>query len=178
MNYRLGVERGQWQRTLSRQAFPSYGTSVVNCPGIVMLITPAQLHIHLEVLSSAGKLLIVTVGAPGTQGEAVTGMHGMGVSTPSAAAVAAATSGLARLMHIPKGGIFAIGAKSMIVAAGMPLTVVVGALVAMSDAGAAPNVHIIIAPMTTCSGIVCSLSVAGLSRSEWTGNDTGCNSAQ
>jgi len=34
------------------------------------------------------------------------------------------------------------------VAAGMLLTIVVGALVAMSDAGAAPNVHIIIAPVT------------------------------
>jgi hypothetical protein len=33
----------------------------------------------------------------------------MGVNTPSAAAVAEATAGFAREVHIPKGRIFAIG---------------------------------------------------------------------
>ncbi|MNG34964.1 hypothetical protein D3C84_1215890 [compost metagenome] len=41
-------------------------------------------------------------GPPGIHGVAVAGMHGIGVSTPSAAAVAAATVGLARLVHMPK----------------------------------------------------------------------------
>jgi hypothetical protein len=36
-------------------------------------------------------------------------MHGMGVSTPIAAAVAEATSGLAGDIHIPNGIIFVIG---------------------------------------------------------------------
>ena len=44
-----------------------------------------------------------TVGAPGSHGEAVAGMQGIGVNTPSAAAVAAATIGLAMLMHVPNG---------------------------------------------------------------------------
>jgi hypothetical protein len=81
-------------------------------------------------------------------------MHGCGVRTPSAAAVAAATWGLAILMHIPKVGMFDIGAKSMIVAAGMPAAVTVGALVATRLAGAAPIVHDIMAPLTTCWPIV------------------------
>jgi hypothetical protein len=36
-------------------------------------------------------------------------MHGMGVKTPKAAAVAAATVGLAKDEHIPKGGTLTIG---------------------------------------------------------------------
>ncbi|MNN95372.1 hypothetical protein D3C81_2141630 [compost metagenome] len=51
-----------------------------------------------------------TVGAPpGIHGAAVAGMQGMGVSTPMAAAVAAATVGLARLWHMPKVGMFTSG---------------------------------------------------------------------
>ena len=67
------------------------------------------MHISLEVSSSAGMLAISTVGAPGTQGAGVFGMHGVGVSTPSAAAVAAAVVGLARLVHGPNGMMFIIG---------------------------------------------------------------------
>ena len=44
-------------------------------------------------LLSAGMPPIITVGEPGFQGPAGTGMHGIGVRTPSAAAVAAATCG-------------------------------------------------------------------------------------
>jgi hypothetical protein len=121
---------------------------------MVMLITPSHVHMHLDVLSSAGKLLISTVGAPGIHGAAVAGTQGIGVNTPSAAAVAVTTSGLVGAAHMPKVGMFSIGAKSMMVAAGMLLTIVVGALVAMSDAGAAPNVQAIIAPVTTCCGMV------------------------
>jgi hypothetical protein len=40
----------------------------------------------------------------------MTGMQGIGVNTPCAAVVAEATVGFARDMHIPKGGIFTIGA--------------------------------------------------------------------
>jgi hypothetical protein len=74
-----------------------------------MLMTPAQLHMHLEELFKAGKPPIVAVGEPGAQGAVVTGMHGIGVSTPIAADVAAATVGLAKDMHMPNGGIFVIG---------------------------------------------------------------------
>ena len=82
---------------------------VFTVPGKLTLITPAQLHIHLEVLSSAGMFAINTVGAPGTQGAIVIGIHGIGVSTPKAAAVAAATIGLAGELQTPNGIIFTIG---------------------------------------------------------------------
>ena len=72
-------------------------------------MTPAHTHISVDVLFSAGMLLMSTVGAPGTQGAGVFGMHGMGVSTPMAAAVAAATCGLAGLVHIPNGMMFIMG---------------------------------------------------------------------
>jgi hypothetical protein len=45
-------------------------------------------------------------------------MHGMGVSTPRAAAVAEATSGFAIEEHMPKGIIFTIGTWSMMLASG------------------------------------------------------------
>ena len=101
----------------------------------------------MEVLFSAGIPPIMQVADPGTQG-AVTGMHGIGVSTPSAAAVAAATVGLAMDMHIPNGGMFTMGAQSMMVAAGAPaIVLLVGKT--LSVEGAMPNEHIIIAPVVT-----------------------------
>ena len=118
-----------------------------------MLITPPQQHWHVEELFNAGRLPIITVGEPGFHG-VVTGMQGIGVRTPRAAAVAAATIGLASDMHTPKGGIFTKGAKSMIVAAGMlaHMTRLVGSTFSVD--GAAPNGHIIIPVETTCTPIV------------------------
>ena len=63
----------------------------MNWPGTEIEITPAQAHISLELLFSAGMLATSTVGDPGTQGAGITGTQGIGVSTPNAAAVAAAT---------------------------------------------------------------------------------------
>ena len=83
-----------------------------------MEITPPHRHVHLLVLLSAGMLSMSTVGEPGAHGARVFGMHGMGVKTPSAAEVAAATVGFAGLMHIPNGRILSIGTWSMILAAG------------------------------------------------------------
>ena len=95
-------------------------------------------------------LPIRTVGEPGTQGAAVAGIQGIGVSTPRAAAVAAATIGLAGDLHMPKDGTLTIGLWSMIVAAGLLeyITLLVGTTV--SDDGAKPIEHFIIAPMQTC----------------------------
>ena len=95
---------------------------------IVTETTPPQLHMHLLELFS-----------PGAQGAAHAGIHGMGVSTPIAAAVALATVGFAGLLHIPKviGG-FGI---SIIVANGMLPPTAVDWDVTVSGAGAAPNVH-------------------------------------
>jgi len=74
-----------------------------------MEITPAHMHMHFEELFKAGIFPIMTVGDPGTHGATVLGIQGIGVSTPSAAAVAEATVGLARDVHIPNGGMFANG---------------------------------------------------------------------
>jgi len=105
---------------------------------------------HFEVLFSAGKLLISTVGEPGVQGATVTGMQGMGVSTPRAAVVAAATAGLAIDVHMPKGRMLAMGIWSMMVAAKGPPAVTGGPLgMTTSELGATPNVHIMVAPIQT-----------------------------
>jgi hypothetical protein len=64
---------------------------------------------QLAAVVDGGMLPIITVGEPGTQGAAVTGMQGMGVRTPSAAAVAAATIGLEGELHMPKGAILTMG---------------------------------------------------------------------
>jgi hypothetical protein len=76
-------------------------------------------HISVDALFSAGMFPSSTVGAPGAQGAGVTGMHGIGVSTPIAAEVADATVGLARLVHMPNGIMFTIGLLSIILAAGI-----------------------------------------------------------
>ena len=91
-----------------------------------------------------------TVGAPGTQGVVVAGMHGIGVSTPNAAAVAAATTGFEGDMHIPNVMILVIGMWSMIFAAGISLVIILFIGSTTSELGATPNVHIIIAPKQTC----------------------------
>ena len=54
--------------------------------------------------------MISTVGEPGVQGAGITGIQGIGVITPIAAAVAEATVGFASEEHMPKGGILAMGA--------------------------------------------------------------------
>ena len=90
----------------------------MNSPGVTNEITPAHMHISVEVLSRVGMLPSKTLGAPGTHGATVAGMHGIGVSTPMAAAVAAATIGLAGDIHIPNGMIFTMGMLSMMLASG------------------------------------------------------------
>lgn len=83
---------------------------MVNCAGATIWITPPQLHINFELFCNAGWPPTNTVGEPGAHGAAVTGTQGIGVSTPIAAAVAAATCGLAGQLHIPNGMTLTIGA--------------------------------------------------------------------
>src|ERR1051325_1162092 len=92
------------------------------------------------------------VADPGAHGAVVTGTQGCGVRTPRAAEVAAATWGLARELHMPKGGMLVIGTKSMIVAAGGPHTVLLAGRT-LSAAGAAPKLHAIMAPEVTSLGM-------------------------
>lgn len=116
-----------------------------------MLITPPQAHIHLEVLFRAGKLLIRTVGEPTIQGAGVTGTQGPGVKNTGGGR---RLDGLAGELHTPKGGMLAIGAKSIIVAAIGPPAITGSPLgIAMRDEGATPKVHCINAPVTTCCAI-------------------------
>src|ERR1700739_2128360 len=112
-------------------------------------MTPPQMHINWEVLSSVGMLASSTVAAPGTQGAGVFGIQGMGVNTPRAAAVAAATVGVVGDMHMPKGMILVRGMWSMMFASGTSLVkpLLVGSTT--RELGAMPNVHIIIAPIHT-----------------------------
>lgn len=115
-----------------------------------MEITPPQLHMHLQVLLSAGMFPINTVAEPGVHGAAVTGTQGIGVNTPMAAEVAAATVGFASEVHIAKGGMFTMGLLSMIVAAGGPPAMVMLVGSTINALGAAPKLHAIMAPATTC----------------------------
>jgi hypothetical protein len=119
-------------------------------------MTPPQLHMQVETLSRAGIPPISTVVAPGIHGALVAGMHGIGASTPIAAAVAAATLGFASEMHMPNGRMFAIGTWSIMLAAGplSHITLLVGSTI--SDDGAKPKLHIITAPVETCCGITLS----------------------
>jgi hypothetical protein len=111
-------------------------------------MTPPHVHMQVQVLFSAGMPPIMVVAEPGVHGLVVTGTHGMGVKTPSAAAVADATVGLAIDMHIPKGGMFVMGIKSMMLAAGaVALTLFTGNT--FSAEGAIPKVHIMTAPEVT-----------------------------
>jgi hypothetical protein len=119
----------------------------------VIVMTPPQEQLHMQVLSIAGFFPYATVGMPGVHG-VVTGTQGIGVSTPSAAAVAVATVGFAALEHMPNGAIFTMGAKSMMVAAGIFAHDTIDVGITVSVDGAAPNGHANAAPETTCSAIV------------------------
>jgi hypothetical protein len=125
-----------------------YGTISLVVPAMLKVITPPQLQLQVELFCRAGMPRTVTVGEPGAQGAAVTGTQGIGVNTPSAAAVAAATVGLAIELHIPNGGMLAMGLLSMMLAAGFTSPVTVGTATIRLD-GATPKLHVIIALIAT-----------------------------
>ena len=139
--------------------FKPQGISTVVHPGLVIEIEPPSEHTHLLELFNAGEFAICTVDEPGAQGEGVTGVHGIGVSTPCAAAVAEATAGLAIDLHIPNGGIFTNGLWSRILAAGLFCAVVRFCGNTTSELAIVPMVHIMLAPSVTCMAICHSLSL-------------------
>jgi hypothetical protein len=108
---------------------------------------------HFEFASRAGKFLIIAEGEPGAHGAATTGTHGIGVSTPSAAAVAATTIGFAGELHIPKGMTFFMGVKSMMLAMGRLEPVVPFSGVTTMADGATPKLHWRRALLATRGGI-------------------------
>ena len=90
----------------------------------------------------------MTVAEPGVHGAGVSGTHGIGVNAPMAAAVAEATVGFAKLLHIPKVAIF-MGLLSMIVAAGnLPARTLLSG-VTIKGQGANPKGHLSVAVATT-----------------------------
>jgi hypothetical protein len=113
---------------------------------------PPHAQLQVEPRVRAGIPPIMVCAAPGVHG-VVTGTHGIGVKTPNAAEVAAATVGLVSVVHIPNGGMFTIGALSTMFAPGTPsiMTREVGRT--LSVLGAIPKEHINMAPVATFGGI-------------------------
>ena len=93
-------------------------------PGSVMVICPVHWQLQVESLVRSCLPCSDAAVEPGAHGAVTTGTHGCGVSTPCAAEVAAATCGFARVWHMPNGGMFDIGRKSITVATGLLLDVV------------------------------------------------------
>lgn len=114
---------------------------------------PVQVQLHFESEVSALSSLIVTTGEPGDQGAGMTGTHGIGVSTPCAAAVAEATCGFACVLHIPKGAMFVMGTLSMTVAVGCSSALDPLAGRTVSVEGALPWLHLSFAPFATSFGM-------------------------
>ena len=137
---------------------PHASVELVSSPGSSIVISPSQSQMHIEPVHSAGNPSIRTVGAPGNQGEVVTGTHGIGVSTPKAAAVAAATSGLAMLVHRTKEGMFSSGMKSMMVAAGNVSSNTGNSGGTIIGIGAVPKLQESTAPKLTSCGNAFSLA--------------------
>jgi hypothetical protein len=103
---------------------------------------------HFALLINAGIFITLTC-PPGDHGAVITGTHGIGVSTPIAAEVAEATVGFDNDWHIPKGRIFVIGTKSIILAISILPHLGRRGTVTISDDGAIPKVHWSIAPIHT-----------------------------
>jgi len=110
-------------------------------------IEPPYAQMQVDPATSTGAPPAMVCGAIGIHGAGTAGTHGIGVNTPRAAAVAAATMGLANDWHMPNGAMFAPGAISVMVATGRPSTIGRGATTERVE-GARPNVHMIIAPET------------------------------
>ncbi len=109
--------------------------------GTLTLMTPPYEHTHCDELFTAGTPPVMTVGDPGAQGPAITGVHGIGVSAPNAAAVAAATVGFMRLVQVPNGLMFKNGTMSVIAATGwLPAMTRFRGMID-SGVGAMPNEH-------------------------------------
>jgi hypothetical protein len=86
------------------------------------------------------------VGAPGAHGPGVFGMQGMGVRTPIAADVAAATSGFPSDIHIPNDGMLAMGKLSEMFASGASELFILCTDTTSRLAGAMPKLHRNVAP--------------------------------
>lgn len=114
----------------------------ITSTGATGLTSPPQAHMHLLCIVASGTSMKDSNSLGGAQGSTTTGTQGIGVSTPSAAAVAAITSGFSMLLHIPKLGMFTSGAISSIVAVSSPMiSGLPGSGSAWKGIGASPKLH-------------------------------------
>ncbi len=79
------------------------------CPSVVKRMAPPHIQVHILLFVSAGWPCTIHCGLPGIHGATIAGTQGMGVSTPCAAAVADATVGFDKVLHMPKGSMFTMG---------------------------------------------------------------------
>lgn len=121
------------------------------CSGVTMEIVPPHMHWHVDVTSTQGRPPIWADTEPAVHGAPVAGMHGWGVSTPSAAAVAVDTCGLPGLMHMPKVGMLVSGMVSAIVATGAVADTI--GVARMRLAGVVPMVQVIEVPEVAKGGM-------------------------
>jgi hypothetical protein len=141
---------------LLRESAPDQASAdTMNCPGAVTAIIPAQVHRHLLSTVASGISLAFIKAEGGAQGAGMTGTQGIGVNTPSAAAVAATTSGFVGLLHIANGSTFTRGIISMIVAVAKAsfTTGFPGISVATNRLGAAPKLQVSAHPVVRSSGM-------------------------
>ena len=115
------------------------------------MTVPPQAHWQVEVTSTQGMPPARAVTDPAVHGAPVAGTQGCGVSTPWAAVVAAATCGLPRLMHMPKGEMLVSGMVSAIVATGVVADTI--GVSTMRLLGAAPRVQVSVLPAVTNAGM-------------------------
>ena len=106
-----------------------------------MEIEPAYAHMPLQSEARQGLPPMRTLGLVGIHAPAGCGIQGCGVRTPRAAAVAAATWGLASDVHSPKGPTFTSAEKSEMVPQGLPPAKTLALVVTLRGAGAVPMVH-------------------------------------
>jgi len=104
----------------------------------VIVIAPPKAQLVVQVALTTGCPPASTSGTPGVHGSGC-GVHGCGVSTPCAAAVADATAGFASEEHMPNGATFTMPALSGRAATGLPSTSTWLAGSTVSVAGAEPN---------------------------------------
>jgi len=122
---------------------------MVVCPGFTIVITPPHIHINVDELFIAGKLLTKTVGEPGAHGVSVRGTHGAGANITGGGLIVA---GFAGLLHIPNGGMFTLGLLSITLAIGILVIALPGGTI--REDGATPKAHLIIAPPQTHAPIL------------------------
>lgn len=126
--------------------------------GCATLIEPPKVQAQTPAAVASATPECLTQVDGGAHGAATAGVHGAGVWTPCAAAVAATTAGFVTLLHMPNGAMFVPMANCVIVAAGSPFTAgAPGKALAMKGTGAVPMLHWSGVVLTRNSGIASTL---------------------